>query len=593
MTVRTGKIALLTIQAILLIGLNWTASCNRTEHGHIGAAVYFWHTGRFDIFCVNPPLTRIISGVPILLANPNYDWKTYSPRRRQRAEFSLGSAFLDANEPGKIRAVLLLARTALIPLILLGSVYGWRFASGLYGAAGGFVFLILWVFSPLMLGWGATLCPDTASAALGLVGLYTFCRWLRRPDWPRTLTAGVCLGLMPLTKTTWVIAFPLYFALWAFWRLTGPGNQTKNTTEDNAENQAAGGADRARRPSRPGFLRLMVILAVGLYILNMGYMFDGSFRPVKKYQFLSRALSGIQTEEDNQTGNRFKDSWLGNIPVPLPADFVLGIDIQKSDFERGRSSYLNGVTAPRGWKSYYLWVVLFKEPIGTLLLFLLAAAAVFRHPLRREELLVLFTGLTLFIFVSAQDGLSMHPRYILPAMGFFYLFAARTGRLLTGANRPAKATAAIGLAAVVLASLMWYPHSISYFNTLAGGAAGGPRHLLDSSADWGQAKYLLCDYCRRHPEESILTNAIGPAEAKKFSPANLRRVELLGDRPDDGKELSPGLYALSVNDVFGDDRYTPLRGMKPIHRVGAAIWIYRIERPLRLTAEKQREEKTP
>lgn len=592
MTVRTGKIALLTIQAILLIGLNWTASCNRTEHGHIGAAVYFWHTGRFDIFCVNPPLTRIISGVPILLANPNYDWKTYSPRRRQRAEFSLGSAFLEANEPGKIRAVLFFARTALIPLILLGSVYGWRFASRLYGAAGGFVFLILWVFSPLMLGWGATLCPDAASAAVGLIGLYTFCRWLRRPDWPRTLTAGVCLGLMPLTKTTWIIAFPLYFALWAFWCLTSSGKKTKSQTQDPAESQAGGGAE-ARGSSRPGFLRLAVILAAGLYILNMGYMFDGSFQPLKKYQFLSRALSGIETEEENQTGNRFGDSRLGNIPIPLPADFVLGIDIQKSDFERGRSSYLNGVTAPRGWKSYYLWVVLFKEPIGTLVLFLLAVGTMFWYPPRREELPVLFTGLTLFIFVSAQDGLSMHPRYILPALGFFYLFAARTGRLLIGANRPAKAAAAIGLAAVVLASLMWYPHSISYFNTLAGGAAGGPRHLLDSSADWGQAKYFLRGYCRRHPEEQILTNAVGPADVKKLSADNLRYIEPPGDRPDESKPLAPGTYALSVNDIFGDDRYAPLRGIKPIHRIGAAIWIYRLEEPLLLAAKEEKNEKIP
>jgi hypothetical protein len=58
---------LLGLQLCLLIVLNYQTSCNRTEAGHVGAAVYFYKTFRFDVFHVNPPLTRYVVGLPILL----------------------------------------------------------------------------------------------------------------------------------------------------------------------------------------------------------------------------------------------------------------------------------------------------------------------------------------------------------------------------------------------------------------------------------------------------------------------------------------------------------------------------------------------
>ena len=84
--VAIAVVFLLLLQGILLAYLNWATSLNRTEVGHLGAAVYFWKTGRFDVFHVNPPLTRMIDGLPILLAAPEYDWKSYSPRPQDRSE---------------------------------------------------------------------------------------------------------------------------------------------------------------------------------------------------------------------------------------------------------------------------------------------------------------------------------------------------------------------------------------------------------------------------------------------------------------------------------------------------------------------------
>ena len=65
----------------------------------------------------------------------------------------------------------------------------------------------------------------------------------------------------------------------------------------------------------------------------------------------------------------------GAIPVPLPADFVQGIDVQRLDFERGMPSYLRGQWAEHGWWYYYLYVMVVKMPLGTWGLALLAVAA--------------------------------------------------------------------------------------------------------------------------------------------------------------------------------------------------------------------------
>ena len=75
---------LLCIHALLLGWLGWVTSPNRTEVGHMGATVYFWKTLRFDVFNVNPPLTRIVAGLPVGMSRPNYDWDYYSSRPQDR-----------------------------------------------------------------------------------------------------------------------------------------------------------------------------------------------------------------------------------------------------------------------------------------------------------------------------------------------------------------------------------------------------------------------------------------------------------------------------------------------------------------------------
>jgi len=334
----------LCTHALLITYLSWSTSPNRTEIAHLAACIYVWQKRKFDVFHVNPPLVRIIAGSPIaLFCNPNYDWSGYSPRPQDRTEWQLSGTFVEANDLDSLRLYTFLARLACIPLVLLGGYFGYRFASELYGQWSGITFLVLWTFSPLILGWGATICPDVHAASLGIVGLYTFWRWLKNPTLGKATIAGICLGLMPLTKMTWIIAFPIWLLLWCIWKFCN-------------------------------FRQFIVIMLLGIFTINTGYLYDGSFRQLKDYQFISGTLTGHDITQGRavNVGNRFASTWLGHVPVPLPAEFVQGIDTQKIDFERSIESYVRGVWSDRGWWWYYGYVLLLKEPLGVWCLVILA-----------------------------------------------------------------------------------------------------------------------------------------------------------------------------------------------------------------------------
>ena len=146
----------------------------------MAASVNCWHSLRFDLFNVNPPLTRLWCGLPVVLCNPSCDWGLFfAPKRSLR--MGVSPRFHAANRPEKTVVVFCLARWSLIPLLLLGGYCGYRLSCEMYGHSAALLFLVLWCFSPMLLAWGATICPDAVAAALGLVAIYTFRRWLYKP----------------------------------------------------------------------------------------------------------------------------------------------------------------------------------------------------------------------------------------------------------------------------------------------------------------------------------------------------------------------------------------------------------------------------
>ncbi len=527
---------LVSLQALMLIVLSWHTSLNRTEVGHLGAVVYFWNTGNFDVFHVNPPLSRIIAGTPIaLLCNPEHDWKSYSPKPENRCEWFLGRDFINKNTAENLKAYIFLARLFCVPLVLLGGYFGFCFASEAYGKFSGIIYLTIWTFSPFFLGWGATICPDMMAASFGVVAIYYFRRWFLIHTWKNIVIVGLCIGLLPLAKTTWVIAFILFPLLWIL---------SKN---------------------RPPIWQLASILTVALSILNLGYLFDGSFRLLKEYTFMSESLCGNGT-------NRFAESIIGYTPIPLPSEFVQGIDTQKHDFEKEMESYLFSTYRKGGWWYYYFVILALKEPLGTLLLALTAVGLMcFRQEYRvswNDEILVLVPFVILFSLTSSQTGISIHPRYLLPVLPFFYLFISQIGRSFDLKQRSIQAVSTICLIWMVGSSLVAYPYSMAYFNEILP-VKSRPKVLLGSNIDWGQNAYFLKSWLDKHPEAM-------PIYVEYNCPEGIERIGIktAGKPPS---EPTPGWFAIGVNDLYGSTgTYDWLKPYEPYAIVGYSIYVYNL-----------------
>jgi hypothetical protein len=580
----------LAVQAFLLLRLDWHTSPNRTELGHIAASLRFCETGQFDLFHVNPPLMRMIVGIAVTkLIHPQTDWSDYSADPRKRSEWATGVSFIRANDFITVRQCFFLGRVICIPFILLGGYVGYKFASEVFGGNSGIIFLILWTFSPFILGWGATICPDVVSASFGIIAFYAFRCWLNKSTWLWAILSGVVLGLLPLTKLTWVVAFVIFPVLWLM----------------------------ISQKSFKTFGQLLIILALGIFVLNLGYFFDGSFKCLGDYTFYSVLLT------NENSVNIFSGTRLGSVPIPLPEQFVLGFDTQRIDFEQGILSYSLGQYSQHGWWYYYFIVLASKETLGTLILFGLALVLFFFLRFRanwRDEIILLVPFVTIFVLVSLQTGFSLHSRYLIPALPFFYIWISRVGLYRSWRGRQASpmnhrfviprsrvqfqefqnslsillCSRFLFLRVIVLAMLLFsvisslsvYPYSMSYFNEAVGGSSHGHCYLLGSNVDWGQDLYELHDWLEAHPESRPLYVAVSniyPLETLNIRSVGTPPKWRTGQKPvgtwEQQLKIGPqaGWYLLGTNDLYNSGHdYDWLHELTPVKRIGYSIYIFHV-----------------
>jgi hypothetical protein len=292
------------------------------------------------------------------------------------------------------------------------------------------------------------------------------------------------------------------------------------------------------------------------------------------------------------------------VPLLLPRNYVQGIDAQKRDFEIHMRSYLRGEWRTEGWWYYYLYGLLVKTPLGTLIVFGMAVVSCL-FPIRpspgwRDELFLLLPAVTVLAFVSSQTGFNHHLRYILPALPFLFIWS---GRVMAWEGPRARVwRALVGAATLwtIISSLSVYPHSMSYFHEAVGGPQRGSEHLVDSNIDWGQDLLYLKQWLDENPQARPLGLVYfgyidpriagieytlppkGPTEPKDFLEP---RLKTLGPKP--------GWYAVSVTMLRGyhypitngaggiefteGECYSYFLRFRPVASAGYSIWIYRLE----------------
>jgi hypothetical protein len=570
---------------VLLCGYQacWN-SPTRNEIAHLVAGVSHLTFQRFDLYRVNPPLVRSAAAVPVVLASPETGWEAYRFEPTERRENQVGGRFAELNGQRSF-FLMTLARCACIPFSLLGSWICGRWAMRLYGLPSAILAMTLWFCSPMLLGHASLITPDAHAAAWGVCGMYCIWNWLSLPSWKSALWAGLVLGLAEVTKFTLLVLYPVIISLWAVYWLRAPI-------------EGKPGQRRAAN-ERPPLHQLVALLALSVLTINLGYGFEGTFKTLGDYRFQSTLFTGDAREHPSPfppgRKNRFADTVVDSLPIPLPANYVQGIDTQRMDFEQGVGpSYLCGRWRERGWWYWYLCASLFKTPLGTIALLALAVMlTVFRRWANapwRDELTVLLPPIAVFALVSSQTGFTIHYRYVLPALPFLFIWASKVARVFelrpcTGKRFGLAAMVAVALAWSVTSSLWAYPHSLSYFNELVGGPRHGGEHLLDSNMDWGQDLLYLKRWLDRHPEVKLDGLAywgscpvtLAGIPDTPHPPAGSGRDPHTSSSTDDQRGPTPGWHAVSVNGIFDrSGRYRYFRGFQPVAMAGYSICVYHV-----------------
>lgn len=461
-------------------GLVLTGACcdfpTIDEPGHLASGISYWCYGSFQLYSVNPPLAKAIAAAPVVLFMPVDTSMIGLPSRPgARPEFTIGEQFLLSNAD-QLWTIILVSRLAGLGWSIVGAIVVRRWAAELFGTRAGLLALAVWCFEPNVIAHAHIVGTDLPATVAAIVASYLFWYYLANPTWWAAFASGALLGAALVTKFTLLVLCPVWLGAWMV---------------------------ALFRSGRSGCLIVqlpLVVLGCGL-VLNGCYLFQGSFTRLGDYRFVSRLFGG---ENDSaQYGNRFADHPIGDLPLPLPVDYLGGIDVQRRDFEyfnEERYCYLRGEWSRGVTWYYYLYAAVVKVPLGVCGLTVVAILGIVARARRGNPFGLWFAtalGGALFAAVSSQSALSGHVRYALPAFGFWFILIGAACVWATTVRR----WWYIGIMLVwqIGSVLPQAPHTMSYFNELAGGPDNGWRHLTGSNIDWGQDVWWVKRWLNRHP----------------------------------------------------------------------------------------------
>ncbi len=580
-------VALVSVHVGLLVHESRLFAPTADEPAHVASGVAHWDRGTFELYRPNPPLARMLGTLPVIARTPRVDYRGVDSE--QRSEWRVGQDFMAANGAARFVEDLRAARLVSIAWSVLGAILIARWAFELWGRRASALAITLWCLEPTILGHAPLVTPDVASAVAGFGATYAFWHYVQRPSWSTCGLSGVLLGIAQLTKFTQLALYGVWPVMWWLGR--------RRRRPHDAD-------DRRAMPTSRVVAHGAAIVAISVLVINAGYGFHGALPRLGDVPFRSDLLS----DEAPDAGNRLADSWLGRLVLPVPEDYVRGLDAQQADFDAGLPSYLRGELRDRGWWYYYAYAAAVKLPLGLWLLGGWALVLMLRRR-AREDLVLLLPAAAFVVLASAKTGFSHHFRYVLPAFPFALLAVSRLGTL-ADARTPRRAAIVLGAtAAMITSSLAVYPHSLSYFNELAGGPAHGDEHLIDSNLDWGQDLFALRRWVlERRPRDRIGLAYFGSMDPRSIgieyaAPPRRHARPRIVDRgraieaptlPASDTGPQPGLYAVSVNFVRGIrfalpvgsgqwrhaafEDFTYFQELAPFETLGTTIRLYCVDR---------------
>jgi 4-amino-4-deoxy-L-arabinose transferase-like glycosyltransferase len=549
--------SLIVTQVLLLLSSAWLTGPGWDEWGHLPSGLFSLQYGDFHPYRVNPPLVRLLAAIPVAILGGGIDFETLPKAPGFRSEGFLGMAYVHQHGPDVFRWISI-GRTAVIPIAVFGTLLLFKIGRHFGGHRVAFFVAILWVFSPTVLAYGGTITPDIAAAVFGLWAVWCFYCWYRIGKTRETVWLGISVAMAVLSKSTWIILPPLLFIMFVVLRI----------------------CLRSRLTLKVQSKRVALAALLALVLIHAAYDFRGMLRPLGSFSFVSQSLSGFDNSSIGvapNPGNRFVGSPVAWLPVPLPAEYVQGIDVQKRDFElTDMRSYLMGTWGARGWWYYYGVAWLVKEPLAFWCILGIGWASLFWRNKRRSSTkrvaaaVLAVPGLLVLLFVSSQTGFNHHLRYVLPAFPAAFLIAALPIRHV---NTRVQKILFMLLAWFSISSVVMVPRFYAYFSEAVGGWQNGHLYLNASNLDWGQDLLAIRHWSHDHPEKRPIHLLYSPSQLD-FSRLGIDATIAEGQVLSTGPRLD-GWWVVSIDRLLTEPNSWFLE-QTPTERISVSTTVYHI-----------------
>jgi len=387
----------------------------------------------------------------------------------------------------------LAGRFSTIVFSLLLGFYVFKWSSELYGFTPAIFSLLLYVFSPNIIAHSRLITTDLYAALMITISSFYFWEFIKFGGWKRAILSAIILGLSQLAKYTCLYLYPIFLAivLVRYSHLIFGLVVKKNGRE-------------LLNYFKLFFKYISVFLTISILIINVGFLFNKSLTPLSKYEFRSNLFKAVQPIPI-----------LKNIPVPVPYPYLQGLDMVKFHNDTGISFgniYLLGKLKTKGdhfegFKGYFFYATLFKEPIAIQLFIVLSIITFIlsrkKHYFLKNELFLLFPVLCFIVyfnfFFKAQIGI----RFLLPIFPLLYIFCGNLFENWKAFNFKLKSIFIILLIYLMSSTLSYFPHYLSYFNEIAWDRKQAYKLLADSNIDWGQNQWYLWKYKKKNPEIKV------------------------------------------------------------------------------------------
>ena len=545
--------ALLALYWLMAVFAVATKSATFDEDVHLTSGYSWWVQNDFRLDSENGALPGRLAALPLLAlplrfpATDNLAWRT-----QQISYFSI--RFF--NEMGnRLEPVLLRARMAMACLGVALGLSIFLISSRLWGTAGGFLSLTLFVFDPNFLAHGPLVASDVAAALFFTLAAWTYWGMLRQITAPSILAAGVCAGALAISKMS-APMFVFMAAAMLIARMIDP------EPLEFFGRQIPGRRNRFSALIATSVLCLGAAVAVIWTAYSFRYSMNRPGDPVNLDldSLLARNGPVAGTISALRAGRILPEAWLYGLASVTLRNTV------------SRACFLVGECGVTGFRMFFPVTFLLKTPLSFLFLAGLGVAALWRGPERIQRLRWLpplaIVFATYWVFAIASH-LNIGLRHLLPVYPPLFIVAGGAVGLL--GDRRVLHRAALALLVIwnVGASLFIRPHYLAYTNELTGGPTQGYRYLVDSSLDWGQDLPGLRRWLDTHQANEPSRAFVSYFGVADLTHHGIRATSFGPIRPNPLPDLTGGIYCVSATTLqttFSAEFGKWTRGREAVYR---------------------------